>query len=265
MVDMPANTWKQSIEYARFLNVPDEVQSIRSQFKLLSTCRYRTETYPEHCQTYKMERFVERIMNECKCATRNFSWQGGHGGGVKLGHFNKNFVKNKKKGSQRETFWCFLPDIAKTIFWIEWWTQSRPFFPKSIHFFQFLKMAGDASLLPVSCAPLGVFKYTLISLNIEYAYISSKMLEYTVLTMQGLWICLIIWHIRQAFGDASKSKYEYSTVVYVRVAQSFEYLIMAPYASIMLEYASVCLNAPQYVWTWLNIAECPWICLKMPE
>ena len=36
-------------------------------------------------------------------------------------------------------------------------------------------------------------------------------------------------------------------------------LIMAPYVSITPEYASVCLNVPQYGWPWLNIPECPWM------
>ena len=35
------------------------------------------------------------------------------------------------------------------------------------------------------------------------------------------------------------------------------FLIMTPYASVTPEYASICLNVPQYVSTWLNIAECP--------
>ena len=116
MVDMPANTWKQSIEYARFLNVPGEIQSIRSQFKLLSTCRYRTETYPEHCQTYKMERFVERIMNECRCATRNFSWQGGRGRGETRTLY-KNFVKNtRKKGLKGKHFGVFFSQILLKLY-----------------------------------------------------------------------------------------------------------------------------------------------------
>ena len=38
--------------------------------------------------------------------------------------------------------------------------------------------------------------------------------------------------------------------------------IMTPYASVIPEYASVCLNIPQYAWTWLDIGECPWICPK---
>ena len=34
---------------------------------------------------------------------------------------------------------------------------------------------------------------------------------------------------------------------------------MAPYASVTPEYPSICLNVPQYAWTWLNVAECTWI------
>ena len=38
---------------------------------------------------------------------------------------------------------------------------------------------------------------------------------------------------------------------------------MAQFASVMPEYVSTYLNAPQNVGTWLNIAECLWIFLKM--
>ena len=41
-------------------------------------------------------------------------------------------------------------------------------------------------------------------------------------------------------------------------------LVMAPYASIMPEYALISLNMPGNGWI-VNIAEYPWICLKMPE
>ena len=37
------------------------------------------QTYSEHCQTFKMEHSVKRIMPECRCATRNFSGQGSWG------------------------------------------------------------------------------------------------------------------------------------------------------------------------------------------
>ena len=34
------------------------------------------------------------------------------------------------------------------------------------------------------------------------------------------------------------------------------YLNIAQFASRMPEYVSIYINVPQYVWTWLNIAEC---------
>ena len=66
---------KNSAEYARILNVSDTVQSIKSLHKLLSSCRDR-ETYSEHYQTFKMQRFAKRIMTECRSATRNFQGKG---------------------------------------------------------------------------------------------------------------------------------------------------------------------------------------------
>ena len=34
-----------------------------------------TEAYSKHCQTFKIERFSNRIMPECRHATRNISGQ----------------------------------------------------------------------------------------------------------------------------------------------------------------------------------------------
>ena len=42
------------------------------------------QTYSEHYQTFKMERFVKWVMNDCSCTTRKFSGQGF----VELGHFD---------------------------------------------------------------------------------------------------------------------------------------------------------------------------------
>ena len=42
-------------------------------------------------------------------------------------------------------------------------------------------------------------------------------------------------------------------------------LNMAQSASIMPEYASICLNVLQCAWTSVNIAGCLWICMKVPE
>ena len=159
---------KQSADYTRILNVSDGVHSIRSLYKLLTSYRDR-----ENCQTFKMERFAKRIMNECRCATRNFS---GHWSFVELGHFDKHFVKNtRKKGPAWKIWEFFLLDTLKTIFWTEnltqRWMQSGFFFPKWGHFFRFSKRAGEASPLPFSCSSVSVAEYATISQNMpKYAW-----------------------------------------------------------------------------------------------
>ena len=45
------------------------------------------------------------------------------------------------------------------------WTQSGPFFPKSGHFFQFSKSAGEASPLSSSYTPFSVAECASLSLN----------------------------------------------------------------------------------------------------
>ena len=87
--------------------------------------------------------------------------------------------------------------------------------------------------------------------------------------MPGLWICMIIWHGWQAFEDAlgSKSARVLNMArLYMQGLRKFRIcLFMAPYLSLMPEYASIYLNVSQYTWTWLNIAECPWIYLITPK
>ena len=65
----------------------------------------------------------------------------GRGGFVKLGHFDKLFVKNQKKAPQGKILELFLLDTLKTTFWMEdstqEWTQLGLFSPKSGHFFRF--------------------------------------------------------------------------------------------------------------------------------
>ena len=92
------------------------------------------------------------------------------------------------------------------------------------------------------------------------------MLEWTILTMPGLWICMIILHVWQAlrirevlnkprfwiwYGCKSKGYAEF------RIC-----LIMAPYALTIPEHASICFNAPSLC---QNMAEYYWISLNMPE
>ena len=102
--------------------------------------------YSKHCETFQLERFAKRVMPECWCTNRK-----GREGFVELGQFDKHFVKKtRKRGIEHLT---------------QRWTQSGSFFPKSGHFFQFSKRAGEASPLPPSCAPVSVVEYATISLN----------------------------------------------------------------------------------------------------
>ena len=106
---------KQSAEYARILNVSDALHSIRSPYRLLSSYRDR-ETYPEHCQTFKMERFAKRIMPECRCATKNFSGQRGGGGLWNWGTSIKILSKTpQKRASQGNIFEFFLLDTLRAF------------------------------------------------------------------------------------------------------------------------------------------------------
>ena len=89
------------------------------------------------------------------------------------------------------------------------------------------------------------------------------MLEKTLLTMLGLWICLIILHVREDFEDASGSKWA-AVLNMGRLFMQGLYRVLN-----MSEYGLTCLNnentsgmntpyIPQYAWPWLNIAGCPW-------
>ena len=75
----------------------------------------------------------------------------------------------EKKVSAGKHLEFFLLYALKTTFGMEnltqRWAQSGPFFPKSGHYFRFSKGTGEASPLPLSCAPLSVTEYASISLN----------------------------------------------------------------------------------------------------
>ena len=60
--------------YARILNVSDAVHSTSrcTNYWVVT----QTETYSEHSQTFKMERFAKRMRNERRCAAGHFSGQG---------------------------------------------------------------------------------------------------------------------------------------------------------------------------------------------
>ena len=96
-------------------------------------------------------------------------------GFAELGHFNKNFVNNKKKRVlQANILMFFLLDVFKTIFWMEnltqRLTQSRLVFPKSGHFFSILKKDRGGLPSPLylrgSWGYVNMHRYPWICLNI---------------------------------------------------------------------------------------------------
>ena len=90
-------------------------------------------------------------------------------------------------------------------------------------------------------------------------YIFLKIVELTVLTMPGLWICLIILHVRQAFENVSGSKGARGSMC-KGYTELWICLYKARYATIMPEYALTALNMPEeHGWILLNVPEYVWI------
>ena len=91
------------------------------------------------------------------------------------------------------------------------------------------------------------------------------MVEQTVLNMPGLWICMLILYVRQAFEDASSSNKPGFWIWHGCICKGYaEFricLIMAPCISIMPEYALMFLNIPEYDWILmsLNMSEHSWL------
>ena len=120
-----------------------------------------------------MERFAKGTMPECRCTIRTFSGHGGRGF-VELGHFNKHLSKAQEKETLHGNILeVFLLDTLKTTFSManltRRWTQSGSFFPKSGHFFRFLKRQGKSPHSPlVSClwVWLNMHQYSWICLNV---------------------------------------------------------------------------------------------------
>ena len=169
-------------------------------------------------------------------------------------------AKTQEKRRRRDPFWCFFSKVhVEWIIWPSDHNQGRSF--QNQDTFRFSKRTGEASPLPPSWALVNVAEYWSIPLNIP---------KYS-------WKCL-----NKLFWLCQRSEYEYvwSSDMFnmflkmprvlnkprfwiwydfiFRVTQCSEYfwLCLSPYASLMPKYASICLNVPEYAWTWVNIAEC---------
>ena len=136
-----------------------------------------------------------------------------------------------------DTIKAFVSKI-RTLFWFQKEQGRPPLFPPVVR-------------LWVLWIWLNMYQYPWASLN------TLKMLERTILIILGLWICMIILHIRQAFEDDSKTQevlnkpgfWIWHNWIWKSYAESWICLIMVLYLSIMPEYVSLCLSVSQYVWT----------------
>ena len=122
--------------------------------------------------------------------------------------------KTRKRGPTGKHFWVFYILLRKLT---QRWTQSRPFFPKSGHFFRFSKRAEKASPSPLAehlWVWLNMHWYPWICLNI-LENISVNCSDYArALNMHdhltysiGFWRCLLF-----LISQASK----YGTNVYMQ-------------------------------------------------
>ena len=108
---------------------------------------------------------------------------------------------------------------------------------------------------------LNMHQYLWICLNIiENAWINCP--DYVrALNMHDHFICSIgFWKCLEFLRNQGS---QYGTVVLSLNMQGLRRVPnMSDYGSKCLKNASICVNIPQYAWTWLNIAECPWIYLN---
>ena len=157
---------------------------------------------------------------------------------MELGYFDKHFIKNTRPHSK--TFSSFFPRYSEDYIlkgkFNEQVVITKAFFPKLGHFFRFSKKGRGGHPLPPSFVNVSVAEYASISLNIlENASINCS--------MPGLWICLIILHVRQAFEDASGSKYaRILNMAHLYMQELHIVLNMSECGSISFNNAWRCLN-----------------------
>ena len=114
----------------------------------------------EHCIDFEiLHKELERSKSlwHLSCAQPDIFQ--GRGGFAILGHFDKKFVKNTKKGPAGKILEFFLQDTLKNTFSMEYliqkWKLSRPFFQKNQGtFFDFQKRQERTPHRPPAASPL---------------------------------------------------------------------------------------------------------------
>ena len=143
-------------------------------------------------------------------------------------------------------------------------------FPNSGHFFRFSKRPREASPLLPSCTPVSVAEHASISLNMpKYPWKCFNKLFWLCQGSEYPWSSYVFDRFLKMSPVLNKPGFRiWHGCICKGYAELRICLIVTPYASIMPEYASICLNAPRYAWTLLNVlnmSENAWInCLTMP-
>ena len=118
-------------------------------------------------------------------------------------------------------------------------------------------MDTNGAFFPKS-GPVSVAEYALITLNIlKYPWKCLKKLFWLYQGSEYAWSSYVFHRLLKIPGVLNVPEFWiWHCCTYTCYTEFWIWLNMAQYASIMPEYASICLNFPQCLWTWLNIAEC---------
>ena len=129
------------------------------------------------------------------------------------------------------------------------------------------KKGQGRALFPPSCPPESVTDYTSISLNIpKHPWKCLNKLFWLCQGSEYARSCHMFHRILKIPGVLNVQEFSiWHSCIFKGYAKFLIWLNMTQYASVMPEYALLCFNSPQWLWTWLDIVECCWICLKMSE
>ena len=130
------------------------------------------------------------------------------------------------------------------------WTQSGSFFSKSAYFFRFLQRVKEVSPPPFSCAPVLVAEYLSVSLNMpKYPWKCLNKLFWLCQDSEHVWSSYMFDRRLKMPLVLNKPRFWISHGCICKGYADFQIcLIMAPYASVMPQYALMSLNMPEHVW-----------------
>ena len=154
----------------------------------------------------------------------------------------------------------FYLETLKTTFWMKKLTLDLHNQGLSLQnqdtFIDFQMGQGHLPSRP-SCTPTSVAEYASISLNRpKYPWKCLNELFWLCQGFEHTWSSYILDRILKTLRVLNKQGvWIRHGCIFTRYTEFRICLIMAPYASIMPEYASICLNMAEYCWMSLNMPE----------